>query len=127
MKDCPFSHKVSKEKMPVCSYFLRGKCNRDDCPYLHVNVNRDAEICEDFVNGYCPLGDQVYEPQHDKTNKMTRAPSEDSDQPGHPPTAWTSTQSDQSELCTQWVTKDPRFLHVDSEDSDQTGRMPRLI
>ena len=25
------------------------------------------------------------EPPHDKTNKMARAPSEDSDQPGHPP------------------------------------------
>ena len=25
------------------------------------------------------------EPPHDKTNKMTCAPSEDSDQPGHPP------------------------------------------
>ena len=24
-----------------------------------------------------------YEPQHDKTNKMICAPSEDSDQPGH--------------------------------------------
>lgn len=58
VKDCPFSHKVSKEKMPVCSYFLRGKCNKDDCPYLHVNVSRDAEICEDFVDGFCPLGDE---------------------------------------------------------------------
>ena len=27
----------------------------------------------------------IYEPPHDKTNKMTCAPSEDSDQPGHPP------------------------------------------
>ena len=27
----------------------------------------------------------TYEPQHYKTNKMTCAPSEDSDQPGHPP------------------------------------------
>ena len=26
-----------------------------------------------------------YEPPHDKTNKMTCAPSADSDQPGHPP------------------------------------------
>ena len=33
----------------------------------------------------------------------------------------------ESLLCTQWVAKDPSFLHVDSEDSDQTGRMPRLI
>ena len=41
--------------------------------------------------------------------------------------AWASVHSDQSVLCAQWVTKDPSFLHVDSEDSDQTGRMPRLI
>ena len=26
-----------------------------------------------------------FEPPHDKTNKMACAPSEDSDQPGHPP------------------------------------------
>ena len=30
-------------------------------------------------------------------------------------------------LCAQWAAQDPRFLHADSEDSDQTGRMPRLI
>ena len=30
-------------------------------------------------------------------------------------------------LCIQWEAKDPRFLHADSDDSDQTGRMPRLI
>ena len=33
----------------------------------------------------------------------------------------------ESSLCTQWIAKDPSFLHTDSEDSDQTGRMPRLI
>ena len=37
--------------------------------------------------------------------------------------AWMSMQSDQSSLCTQWVAKDPRVLHVDREDSDQTGRI----
>ena len=41
-----------------------------------------------------------YEPQHDKTNKVACALSEDSDQPGHP-------------LYAQLVAKDPRFLHVD--------------
>ena len=30
----------------------------------------------------------------------------------------------ESLLCTQWVAKDPTFLQADSEDSDQTGRMP---
>ena len=33
----------------------------------------------------------------------------------------------ESSLSAQWVAKDPRFLHADSEDSDQTERMPRLI
>ena len=41
--------------------------------------------------------------------------------------AWASTQSDQYSLCIQWTAKDPRFLHGDSDDSDQTGQMPRLI
>ena len=41
--------------------------------------------------------------------------------------AWASTQSDQSLLCTKWVANDPRFLHTGSEDSEQTGQMPRLI
>ena len=44
------------------------------------------------------------------------APSEDSDQPGHP-----------SLLCAQWAAKEPKFRHADSEEADQTGRMPRLI
>ena len=29
----------------------------------------------------------------------------------------------ESLLCAQWVAKDPNFLHADSEDSDQTGRI----
>ena len=33
----------------------------------------------------------------------------------------------ESLLCALWVAKDPSFLHADSEDSDQTGRMPSLI
>ena len=33
----------------------------------------------------------------------------------------------ESSLCAQSVAKDPRFLHADREDSDRTGRMPRLI
>ena len=32
-----------------------------------------------------------------------------------------------SSLCTQWVAKDPSFLHADSKESDQTARMPRPI
>ena len=33
----------------------------------------------------------------------------------------------ESSLYVQLVAKHPTFLYADSEDSDQTGRMPRLI
>ena len=66
----------------------------------------------------CVYNQYQYEPPHDKTNKMVYVPSEDSDQSGH---------LKESSLCAQWVAKDPSFLHADSDDSDQTGRMPRLI
>ena len=33
----------------------------------------------------------------------------------------------ESSLCAQWVATYPSFLHADCGDSDQTGRMPRLI
>ena len=59
------------------------------------------------------------EPRHDKTNKLSVLPT----------TISLSIRPVLSEtlLCVQWVAKDPSFLHADSKDSDQTGRMPRLI
>ena len=59
----------------------------------------------------------IYEPEYDKTNKMTWAPSEDSDQPGHPP----------SLIRVFTVAKDLSFLQTDREDSDQIVWLPRLI
>ena len=57
---------------------------------------------------------KIVELPHDKTNNVVVRPGK--------------TQiSLESSLCTQWVAKAPSFLHADSEDSDQTGRMPRLI
>ena len=57
----------------------------------------------------------------DKTNKMTLRLAKTQISLGIRPVR------SESSLCTQWVAKDPGFLHADSEDSDQTGRMPRLI
>ena len=50
------------------------------------------------------------EPPHHKTNKWPLCPAKT-----------------QISLGAQWVAEDPMFLHADSEDSDQTGRMHRLI
>ena len=61
------------------------------------------------------------ESRHDKINKVTVRPAKTQISLGiHP--VWS-----EPSLSAQWVAKDPNFLHADSEDSDQTGRMPRLI
>ena len=71
-----------------------------------------------------------FEPPHDKTNNMTVRPVKTPISQGICP-VWS-----ESSLCTQWVAKDPSFLHADSEDwsdagdgkdSDQTGQMPRRL
>ena len=54
------------------------------------------------------------EPRHDKTNKMSVRPAKTQISLGICP-VWS-----ESSICTQWVAKDPSFLHADSEDSDQT-------
>ena len=59
-----------------------------------------------------------FEPRHDKTNKMNVHPVKTQISLGiHP--VWSA-----SSLCAQWVANDPRFLHADSGDSDQTRHMP---
>ena len=57
----------------------------------------------------------LFEPEHDKTNEMTCAPSEDSD---HPPSL---IRVFTVRMSWHWVLRTP------SVDSDQTGWMPRLI
>ena len=61
------------------------------------------------------------EPQHDKTNKMAVLPAKTQISLGICPVR------SESLLCAQWLAKDPTFLHENSEDTDQTGRMPRMI
>ena len=58
-----------------------------------------------------------YEPQNDKTNKMTVRPGKTQISLGIRP-VWS-----ESSVCVQLVAKDLWFLYADSEDSDQTGRI----
>ena len=62
-----------------------------------------------------------FELPHDKTNTTTVRPAKTQISLSLRP-VWS-----ESSLSAQWVAKDPSFLHADSEDSDQTGWMPRLI
>ena len=64
---------------------------------------------------------EVFEPRHDKTNKVSVRPAKTQISLGIRP-IWS-----ESSLCAQWVAKGQSFLHADREDSDQNGRMSRLI
>ena len=44
-----------------------------------------------------------YEPSHDKTNIMACAPSENSDQPGHPSSLWSDWADVQADLSLRWA------------------------
>ena len=55
---------------------------------------------------------------HCTTNKITVCPAKSRISLGICP-VWS-----ESSLCAEWVAKGPSFLHADSKDSDQTGRMP---
>ena len=74
-------------------------------------------ICAEYLDSR----KKHFEPPYGKSNKMTFVPSEDSDSLGIRP-VWS-----ESSMCAQWVDYDPSLLQADSADSDQTGRMPRLI
>ena len=50
---------------------------------LVPNLLDAAQMRRVKMKGY--TGPKLFEPHRDKTNKMACAPSEDSDQPGHPP------------------------------------------
>ena len=64
---------------------------------------------------------ELFETSRDKTNNVAVRPAKTQISLGIR-SIWS-----ESSLCAQWVAKGPSFLHADSEDSDQTGRMPRLI
>ena len=94
--------------VPTSFYILpvaAGDCIQD------LNGDYKLPIWQVFIS--------IFEPPHDKTNKMARAPSKDSDQPRHSPS-----------LIRVFAVRSmgsKGFLHADSENYDQTGRMPRLI
>ena len=106
---------MDEKLTPLLSTALFAKTDAFDYFISETGCSKKAK-----VDALEPLGSS-FEPRHDKTNKMSVRPAKTQISLGIRP------GSSESSLCAQWVAKDPSFLHADSEDSDQTGRMPRLI
>ena len=102
-------------------FCLSGFIHFDQMRKKHVQKIIDWTITVKSPACFLLANNNTIEPSHDKTNKMTVRPAKTPISLGiHP--VWS-----ESSLCTLWVAKDSSFLHADSEDFDQTGRMPRLI
>ena len=86
-----------------------------------TKINFRIKNVKKWQLGILSLTNHIIEPCHDKTNKVTVHPAKTQISLGIRP-VWS-----ESSLWTEWVAKDPSLLHVDSEDTDQTGQMSRLI
>ena len=79
-----------------------SSCQKQGRMLLLRHLSSSASVFTELVN--------KIEPQHHKTSKVSMRPTKTQISLGiHP--VWS-----ESSLCTQWVAKDPSFLHVDSED-----------
>ena len=113
-------------------------CSCVKCTWVSGNFSLMLSICQKDADGMAKSVDSTvlpdlfvqvlraittlrFEPHHDKTNKMACAPSEDSDQPGHPPSLIIGFAV---RMEVAWTLS---YTVSASKDSDQTGRMPRLI
>ena len=106
---CQKGTDMQERKQEVISFpfkkMVKTKCSKGIYPfplYDRIYVADQRALWQELI----------IEPTHDKTNRMTCAPSEDSDKLGHPPSLIRNFV-----VCTQWIVKDPGFLHADSEDS----------
>ena len=80
-------------------------------------IEKSTDSFYDFL-----LLSRLYEPPHDKTNKMTVRPPKTPISLGIRP-VWS-----ESSLCAQWVAKDASFLLADSEDwADVLGSQVILL
>ena len=98
------------------------------CTWFPVSVHGNVVVLPQYHKvhhiGHIMISETIThsnEPPHDKTNKMICAPSEDSDQPWHPPSL---IRVFAVRMTKAW---DLIYPLKESDYSDQTGQMPRLI
>lgn len=57
---CEYLHVYSVEGIPICKFYLQGKCLNDECSYRHIlppsAKSRHTIPCPNYVLGFCPLG-----------------------------------------------------------------------
>ena len=108
-----------KTNLDFANLCLYNELDEISCCFIFCDVWEHKKIKNTIVrNSFSAVDSRKkhFEPPHDKTNKITFVPSKDSDQPGHLPS-----------LIGVFAVRSVGSLGLNFADSDQTGRMPRLI
>lgn len=60
---CEYLHYYDVKFIPICKFFMEGKCTNNACPYQHVlptsvtnQRQRQQQTCHDYAVGFCPRG-----------------------------------------------------------------------
>jgi hypothetical protein len=55
---CEYLHQYSVETMPICKFFLQGKCTNDECNFKHELPPSATQVerCLQYATGFCPQG-----------------------------------------------------------------------
>jgi hypothetical protein len=57
---CEYMHIYSVEGIPICKFYLQGKCLNDECMYRHTLPpsarGRHTSPCLDYATGFCARG-----------------------------------------------------------------------
>ena len=56
---CEYLHVYSNESIPICKFYLQGKCLNDECIFRHVlppSAHTRRRVCLLYATGFCPHG-----------------------------------------------------------------------
>lgn len=69
---CEYLHYYDVKFIPICKFFMEGKCTNAACTYQHTlpsSITQRQEPCNDYAIGFCPQG-----PLCDKSHQRRAAP-----------------------------------------------------
>lgn len=54
---CEYLHTYDPQSLPVCKFYVQGKCKNSECIFRHVTAADSAvRVCADYATGFCRQG-----------------------------------------------------------------------
>jgi hypothetical protein len=70
---CEYLHTYDPSSLPVCKFYMQGKCKNTECIFRHVTATDSAtRVCGEYALGFCKRGPRC-DMQHVKRETPNRA------------------------------------------------------